>query len=198
MANIAPAWPWSVPPLPFCLAMRPNSDMVRITTSSMLSPRSVTSAAMDCPKSSSRCASCPVAPPWFTCVSQPPTSAKATSSPTFAFTSCAMDLRRWPNCDAGYTAPLRASYCWGFAARSIFTASNISVPVPWIRSADPVRYSASSCSACVPPLRTVNSATEFMATTGALPCSTRGVCGVMATARNGVTLHCSQVPEAAR
>jgi hypothetical protein len=85
--------------------MRPNSDMDTITTSSILSPRSVTSAAIASAKSESRPASCPVAPPWFTCVSQPPTSAKAISRPTFDLMSCAICRRLWPKGEFGYTAP---------------------------------------------------------------------------------------------
>ena len=40
-----------------------NSDIVMIVTSAMRSPRSATSAATERAKSSSRSASCPVAPP---------------------------------------------------------------------------------------------------------------------------------------
>ena len=58
--NIALAWPWSVPRLPFSATARPNSDMVRMTTSCMREPRSVTSAAMPCAKSSRRLPSWPV------------------------------------------------------------------------------------------------------------------------------------------
>src|SRR5260370_1337052 len=48
-------------------------------------------------KSPSRVASCACEEPWLPCVSQPPTSANATSRPTPAFTSCAICLSAWPN-----------------------------------------------------------------------------------------------------
>ena len=46
-------------------------------------------------------ASWPVDAPWFTCVSQPPTSANATSRPTSDLMSCAICLSRVPNCEFG-------------------------------------------------------------------------------------------------
>ena len=39
----------------------------------------------------------PAPAPWFTCVSQPPISANATSSPTSDFASCAICFSAWPN-----------------------------------------------------------------------------------------------------
>ena len=62
-------------------------------------------------------------------------------------------------------------------------------------------------SACEPFVRIVNSSRLFIATVGAGPSRMRGVCGVIATARNGDVLraglgscswHSSHVPFTAR
>ena len=128
-------------------------------------------------------------------------SANAISSPTSDLISCAICRSRRPKSVTGYAAPFAGAYCCGFAAFSIFTASNVSLPVAWITSARPVRYSASRRSACPPVARTVNSSSEFIATTGLGPSSMRGICGVSDTALNGFGAHvapASHVPDTAR
>ena len=64
-------------------------------------------------------------------------SANATSSPTFALMSRAICFIASPNGPRGYAAPLAGAMRAAFAALSIFTASNVSRPVPERRSRTP-------------------------------------------------------------
>jgi hypothetical protein len=57
-------------------------------------------------------------------------SENAASTPRFAFINCAICFMLLPNGVLGYSTPAAGWYFAGSAAFSIFTASNVSCPVP--------------------------------------------------------------------
>ena len=123
-------------------------------------------------------------------------SANAASTPRFAFSSWAICFRLFPNGPPGYSAPAAGVYFVGSAAFSIFTASNVSCPVPCSTASVLSSYIAANPAAagddCTPKSRMLFSATAWMR-----PSSVRGTSEPSATARNGVRVHSGQAKSSA-
>src|SRR5580658_1288751 len=94
-----------------------------------------------------------------------------------------------PNAPFGYTTPSAGLYCAGFAERSIFTASNVSCPVPCSTASLLSSYIASNAfdtaEGCGPRPPTEKSCRLATDTAGTLPCSVLGNSDPSATALNG-------------
>src|SRR4029077_20679346 len=107
----------------------------------------------------------------------------------FAFTSCATWRRLSPKRPVGYLAPAAGEYFSGSAERSIFTASNVSLPVQCGHVSTDCSYMASKVLLATlgfgPRPPTVKPRMSPIATAGTDPASVRGSAPPMATARNG-------------
>ena len=156
----------------------------------MREPRSFAKAAIAWPKSRRRLASWPCAPPSPACVSQPPTSVKATSSPTSDLMSCAICLSELPNGLFGID-PRRSPACSfaGSADLRIRTASKDSFAVPpsvpatasaYIDSKDPTSAPLGRSGADAELRRRSSSRPRRRE-----PARMRGSAGESATARSG-------------
>ena len=153
----------------------------------MREPRSFAKAAMDSEKSRSRFASCPFPPPSAACVSQPPTSVKATSRPTSAWMSWAIWRSALPRGPRGYSAPLEGAMRAGSVERTMCTASKDSCAVACSVPATALSYIASKdweTGSEDAPARIPNSERLVIAI-AAEPARMRGMPGDIATARSG-------------
>src|SRR5262249_27858534 len=128
-------------------------------------------------------------------------SAKATSTPKLALMSCATWRRLSPKRPPGYSAPAAGAYFSGSADFNIFTASNVSLPVPCRTLSTDCSYMASKVLLATfapgPRPPTAKPRRSPMATAGTEPARVRGSAPPMATARNGdcsASFHAADSP----